>query len=172
MMAVQPTYTSVHYHLEKLRGKARDHVCRCGAPALDWAYLYNDEDALVCPTLGRMFSTDIENSYAALCRKCHRRLDQVEEPRIFENVSEAARRTMTGTPKAPGHLDKIWETRHRKLEEDPEYAAEYSSRYAGTMRRTNSTRYRCLACGYENNAGNLGVHFRKSGHVGREKINA
>lgn len=63
-------YWAVHKRLRATRGPASDHVCACGAPAHDWAYLGEREPGDRFP-----FSTDLD-LYEAMCRSCHVRHDR------------------------------------------------------------------------------------------------
>lgn len=71
------TYMGMHDRVRALRGKASDCICRCGAPATDWAYTHD------CPNektgrAGRIvapYSTD-PNRYVPMCKSCHTALDR------------------------------------------------------------------------------------------------
>lgn len=70
------SYTGLHDKIKRLRGRAVEHLCDCGAQAHEWAYLGGDPNELVCPRRGIVFSLNIE-LYAPLCRPCHRQFDWV-----------------------------------------------------------------------------------------------
>ena len=67
-------YVGVHRRLVVGRGPASEHLCRCGAPASEWAYDHGDPDERVDPRIGRPYSTDPDR-YEPLCLPCHRTLD-------------------------------------------------------------------------------------------------
>lgn len=67
-----PTYQRAHEAVRRVRGKARDHICRCGSPALQWAYLGSDNECV--DDRGRRFSMSVTD-YTPLCAPCHVRLD-------------------------------------------------------------------------------------------------
>jgi hypothetical protein len=54
-------YVNAHQDTERLRGKASEHVCRCGQRAQEWANISGDY-------LG-------PHDYEALCVSCHRTQD-------------------------------------------------------------------------------------------------
>lgn len=64
------TYKAAHNRITFARGPASDRTCRCGATAKDWAYVGPRDAADTFP-----FSGDFSH-YEALCRNCHRQLDQ------------------------------------------------------------------------------------------------
>jgi hypothetical protein len=70
----EASYEAVHARLERLHGKASQHVCPCGKFATDWAYLHSDPDEIT-DSSGRVYSLDLD-AYLALCRSCHTRLDR------------------------------------------------------------------------------------------------
>lgn len=53
-------YRAKHVRVERARGKARDHTCRCGAEARHW-HCGGDYDNI--------------NDYVAVCVPCHKELD-------------------------------------------------------------------------------------------------
>ena len=67
-------YKGVHIRLSKMRGKASQHRCACGAPAPDWASDHSDPNERRSGD-GLTYSVDL-NRYVALCRSCHRSLDK------------------------------------------------------------------------------------------------
>lgn len=71
------SYSGVHERIRRWKGFARAHVCVCGAPADEWAYLSGDptEKTEVTPAGATVrFGTDPE-FFAARCRSCHRKAD-------------------------------------------------------------------------------------------------
>jgi hypothetical protein len=65
----QPGYHAMHQRLARLRGKASEQTCPCGAPAQEWSYRGG------CPTEMTSdcgpYSADPE-MYDAMCIRCHR----------------------------------------------------------------------------------------------------
>lgn len=57
----QASYLAHHKRLYRVRGKAKDHTCKCGARGRDWANL-----------TGRF---EDMNDYEAMCRSCHLKYD-------------------------------------------------------------------------------------------------
>ena len=68
-------YRSLHKRLRRQRGRAVDHVCECGAPAVHWAYQYTDPEPLRCIVKNCLYSLDLSH-YAPMCRHCHDVLDK------------------------------------------------------------------------------------------------
>lgn len=66
-------YSTSHAHVAATRGPAREHACRCGRPARQWAYDHLDENELHSPE-GWPYSTDVAH-YEALCVPCHKTED-------------------------------------------------------------------------------------------------
>jgi hypothetical protein len=70
----EPGLDAVHRRLDRDRGKASTHPCaHCGRQAKDWAYDWQDPDALVSPR-GTLYSLG-RSHYMPLCTPCHRKLD-------------------------------------------------------------------------------------------------
>lgn len=69
-------YAAVHRALIGARGKPSDHVCRCGAPAAEWAYVHGSPGELIDTSrkYPRAYSQDL-SAYVPMCRPCHRRDD-------------------------------------------------------------------------------------------------
>lgn len=176
------SYYQVHKRLRRERGRAVDYPCAaCGTNEgrRERSYQYTAGPDEITEEGGRfhgcLYAEDVWEHYAPLCVPCHRALDLDRDPRILETLRATGARNgaaLKGTTKTAEHVARMWASRKQKLEDDPEAAVEYSERYAQTMRTTNSKRYRCAECEYENNAGNLGHHNRKTGHTGRVPANA
>lgn len=161
------SYRQVHDDLKRDRGSASTYTCEfCQEnPALDWAYMYQGTELI--GSNGRKYSENIWD-YAPLCRKCHIAFDNASDPSVRIRRWEGS--VAAGSkPKTPEHTRKVWETR-KKLMEDPEVKEDHHKKYSNLMTRTNSSRLKCKECGYENNAGNLGWHRKKTGHSGTEAI--
>lgn len=56
------SYRAAHSRVERARGKAAGHLCKCGRPAYDWANLTGE------------FSN--VNDYEPMCRTHHRAYDK------------------------------------------------------------------------------------------------
>lgn len=175
------TYYRIHKDLRQERGPAAEYPCeKCGTTEgrREWAYQYNaGDDELTETRPGRFFgckyALDVWKNYSPMCVPCHRKLDREKDPRIMETFRRNGKRNglaQRGKPKAPGHIEKVWATRKKRMSEDPGFGREYRDRYSKRMSRTNTRRFRCIECGYENNAGNLGWHSKKTGHDGREQV--
>jgi hypothetical protein len=54
-------YDGAHHRVRIARGRASDHLCKCGAPAAEWANLTGNFSDL--------------NDYEAKCDRCHRAYD-------------------------------------------------------------------------------------------------
>lgn len=70
------SYSGIHAHLSRTRGRAVEHVCACGARAAEWAYTHDDP----CPNervdpRGKRFSVDVAR-YVPMCLRCHRLYDK------------------------------------------------------------------------------------------------
>lgn len=168
-LPVTSSYDSVHWALEKYLGKARSYRCSCGRPALDWAYQYNAENQELSEERPdgsvRLYGTHLTENYAPMCRSCHKLLDFDKEPEKFQKVVDTFVE-MASRPKSPEHSAKIWESR----KSDPEGMQKHTELVSFTMKRTNARKFKCLECGHENNAGNMGIHRKKTGHTEREEI--
>lgn len=59
------------------RGKAKEHVCTCGKPAQEWAYMGDDDEKIATAAyeLGKVYSQNLD-AYIPLCCSCHRKMDQ------------------------------------------------------------------------------------------------
>jgi hypothetical protein len=67
------TYVAMHRLLDDLRLPAKYSACDwCGLTASDWAYQWNDPEALDSERGPYSLNT---TSYAAMCRRCHNALD-------------------------------------------------------------------------------------------------
>ncbi|MFG3204836.1 hypothetical protein [Streptomyces sp. NPDC048192] len=74
MTSVESEYRAMHRRLDALRLPAKYHACAwCFLSADQWAYRWNDENER--SEDGRVWSEDSRN-YVALCRSCHRKMDQ------------------------------------------------------------------------------------------------
>ena len=70
------TYNGAHWRTRRARGRASDYACRCGEPAVDWAYDHADPQERVEETDWGLipYSTDPAH-YVPLCRPCHKEFD-------------------------------------------------------------------------------------------------
>jgi hypothetical protein len=66
-------YQAAHRNVYVTRGRASGQTCGCGAPAEEWAYQHTGVQEW--PSVLGPFSLDA-SQYEAMCRKCHRRMDQ------------------------------------------------------------------------------------------------
>jgi hypothetical protein len=142
------SYYWAHRRLLLSLGPARDRVCRCGAPAQEWAYQHTGGDAELIQH-GRAYSPN-SCDYAPMCLSCHRTLDRTPE----WTAASAAKASVGGLANAA------------RLRTDPEYAAEFSASRSRGGRRANATRRRCAECGMTTNPGALGRHLGATGHAG------
>lgn len=69
-----PTYSGLHQRLRRLRGRASDRRCHCGAPARHWAVDKRRDDLL--PSLMGPYCLDLD-AYTAMCVPCHKVMDLV-----------------------------------------------------------------------------------------------
>ena len=174
-------YQRAHLNVKRLRGEASQHICRCGNPALDWAYQFTAGDAeLRSPDGSRPYSTNPDD-YEAMCRECHIRFDMENDPVMAEKRQKGI---TNGRAKA---LEKIAELRRT----DPEFVArnheilrranrEFVERrrtdphLAEKMRRVteavNSVKVQCITCDIISTRGAMGMHLKASGHLGRREI--
>ena len=70
------TYFTLHKRIRAARGSASEFACRCGQPAVHWAYQHNDPDPMVEEEANLLYSNDIYGSYDPMCQSCHIRLDR------------------------------------------------------------------------------------------------
>jgi len=73
-------YKNAHRRVREARGRAADHLCRCGQPAIDWAYLHGATSEAIgrVRTGGQDYALAYSNDpahYAPMCRSCHRAFD-------------------------------------------------------------------------------------------------
>lgn len=74
------SYIGAHDRIRTSRGPASEHTCvDCGRQALDWSYIYGDENEKWEPKKGP-YSTNPE-FYAPRCRDCHTAFDHKRSPR-------------------------------------------------------------------------------------------
>jgi hypothetical protein len=122
------SYEKIHETLKQVRGLASDHVCRCGEPAVDWAYQFTGEE-LRDVNGQRPHSADPAD-YAPMCRSCHIKFDLEHDPSRIEAKRESGRRLsetmakrrrrclqcgLVGTPGAIGNHQRWY--RHAGLED-------------------------------------------------------
>lgn len=157
---------AVHSRLYRKYGYAREHLCAwCLGPALDWAFLHTNGEAL---------SSDRLEDYAPMCRGCHLRWDHINGQR-------------QAPPDFGGELGGNAFAEKRAT--DPEFSAEMGiiqSRAASlggvaawkkhrdekteALRRGRLRQYRCEDCGYINNAGTVARHQKRENHAGRSDV--
>lgn len=83
------TYSGAHTRVQTRKGRARDHSCRCGRPAEQWAYLHSDQSELADKTgkdAGKPYSADPAH-YTPLCRQCHTRWDRARRTSAPPGIS-------------------------------------------------------------------------------------
>ena len=74
------TYETVHIYLRRDKGDPTALSCvECGQQAKEWAYNHTDPDELRDPK-GRAYSMSAK-FYQAMCRSCHRRMDNKDSCR-------------------------------------------------------------------------------------------
>jgi hypothetical protein len=140
------TYNQVHYRLLKERGDASRYLCRCGAPARDWAYQHNGTPEIYDPESGRPYSENIKACYAPMCRSCHFKMDTTDVQRKLGQLL--------------GRGNAI-----RALQ-DEEFATKLSEDRANAAREANKIRRTCSACGLTTHPAAIGAHQKGSGHQG------
>lgn len=92
-------YDAIHKRLRKERGPARNFECvECGNQANHWAYQHTAGDNEQ-RTHGLPFSSNVED-YAAMCAKCHRKLDLAKDPNSRERLVNSGLR-LAATAKRP-----------------------------------------------------------------------
>lgn len=64
------SYSGIHKHLRDRHGPASGFVCKCGAPAQEWAYDGQDPSQRIDPR-GLAYSIDCAH-YFPVCRACHK----------------------------------------------------------------------------------------------------
>ncbi len=75
-VGIIPTYLAAHQRVYVLRGKAKQHQCKCGKPAIDWAYNHSGIEEAVGDWYGRQATFSLDpNQYEPLCRSCHKTTD-------------------------------------------------------------------------------------------------
>ena len=138
------SYWQVHHRLRTERGKASDHLCQCGRPAKDWAYLRGSTGIRSASGtgVGCWYSENIWDDYAPMCRSCHQRLD---------------------VPEGPKHLHTP-EARARNV------AAMRASTSKRGSAKTNAMRLRCLECDLVTSPGPMTLHLKKRNHRGAETL--
>jgi predicted XRE-type DNA-binding protein len=57
-MVLSREYHNTHYAVRTARGRASEHICECGNPAVDWAHIHDTDP------------NDPVN-YTPKCRSCH-----------------------------------------------------------------------------------------------------
>ena len=92
MTPLTNSYIEIHKRLLLLHGPAYQHVCPCGKPAEEWAYQHTGDPELR-DVDGRFPHSEDPNDYLAMCRSCHRRLDDKKDPKeVTEEHRERGRR--------------------------------------------------------------------------------
>lgn len=163
------SYYQVHANLTRQFGRAKDHRCACGERAADWAYLHTAGDKEKRNSKGSPYSED-PGDYAPMCVHCHRLLDRDSYRANRRRWGECAGRLTAERIKSdPAYAERITLNLGEHLDR-MKNDEDYRARYKGYMRRTNLKRYRCDDCGYENNAGNMGWHRKKTGHQNRSEV--
>lgn len=104
------TYASIHSRLTMAFGAARSHQCvRCTSNAAEWAYDHSDKNALIDPTSGLEFSSDLSR-YQPMCRRCHCEFDNAANGRQAKCGTRAGydrHRRVTNTPPCQPCKDAI-----------------------------------------------------------------
>jgi hypothetical protein len=142
-------YNHVHYVLVQTRGLARNHLCRCGKRASDWAYQHNGDPEVYDEESGRPFSEDLDH-YEPMCRSCHFKLDATD--------------THVRTGQAVGRGNVL------RAQQDPAFAAKVSVDRANAARAANRIKRRCLDCLLTAHPAALGAHLKRTGHSGYEQL--
>ena len=169
-------YRTTHDRLRRTRGPAKDYPCvSCGGPAREWAYQYTGT-VLRDSQQNRAYSEDPAD-YAPMCSGCHRSFDN-------SNDADVQQRRLDGSRKAG-------RTTAARLQEDPEFAQEFSRKVAAGGRataaraqgdpafasekrlgeqrgrdKTNAMRLRCTECGRETTPGPMAKHLKTHQHEG------
>lgn len=84
------SWAGQHSRLHKAKGRARDHLCKCGVQAKDWAYQHGCLEERI-DSRGRLFCTHID-CYQPMCRLCHTRYDESDEKAAKRRVTWTAER--------------------------------------------------------------------------------
>jgi hypothetical protein len=110
------SYNGMHQRIRRLRGRASEQSCTCGAQAQGWAYMHTDPDAVEGLTpRGRpvRFSLDPEH-YQPRCHPCHARMDATHASggRRLRSALAEANASKTACPS--GHPYDNLNTRVRK----------------------------------------------------------
>lgn len=130
MSVVPRTYDKAHKNLKRQRGPARDYDCRCGQPAVEWAYQFTAGDQELRDDEGRFPHSLNPDDYEPMCRPCHSTLDIANDGRRLrvERVEIVYRKTpvakqrrrclqcgLIGAPGAIGNHQRWY--RHTGLED-------------------------------------------------------
>ena len=106
----RPGYFGCHRRVRTERGRARDHVCACGAAARHWAHIHGTDPA------------DTQN-YLPMCISCHRVYDEVraQQAETLGAEGRTAAAKLAWSRRSPEQRHeigrKIWETRRRNAQE-------------------------------------------------------
>lgn len=59
----KPSVLTLHKRIHRKHGPAKQHKCKCGKQAIDWAFIGNGD------------YTDKREDYKPMCRGCHMKMD-------------------------------------------------------------------------------------------------
>jgi hypothetical protein len=171
-------YAQAHEAVFEARGKASDYPCaKCGGPARDWSYDYQDPEQLVEDR--HPYSLDVDH-YLPMCRLCHRRHEIESDPRVLEafrasgkaNVAfaQAGRALKFQTDpefaeKTRAHARSMATPESRSRGGKSAMAKMDSEAHSRAGLKSSKIRKKCSECGLETNPGALGRHLKATGHM-------
>lgn len=71
------SYTAVHSAIQRIKGKASAHTCKCGEQAQHWAHRGCDHETFGARGTGAYCSVADPSCYAPLCASCHKFCDNL-----------------------------------------------------------------------------------------------
>lgn len=182
------SYKKVHEVLRRLYGPAREHTCRCGESAEEWAYQFTGET--IRNEDGSRPHSANPDDYAPMCRSCHGKFDAEHDPAMNERKTSSAQVNLQAAHAKwgdPEYRDKMSDVLHQnslaiaeRRKTDPAFDAhmkrggngrtermkdpEFAAQVTDTLTRNARVRVRCNICGKESNRAGMGNHRRFSGH--------
>lgn len=192
------SYKKVHVELRRLHGPAKNHMCQCGEPAVEWAYQFTGVE-LRADDGSRPHSADPDD-YLPMCRKCHQRLDMEKDTVMAERRRNSGgfRQGLADKWADPTFAEKMrgvllknsLDIAERNKEPERAEAMRERGRHAGkvraermkndpefaaqvtaTLRANANVRKRCNVCGLVSNSAGMGNHRRWSGHDDWDFVN-